>query len=158
MFLKNKMVQLCIALALGTVVLLLPRPEGTRFEITGDPEQRVLARTGAEFVFDDNNGQKTVGYVVRALQPGQAGATAERLRQEAAQLGLEEARVSYVDGLSPTALRFLAAWPPTSRGTFPARPCGDTTARGSTSSSAPGSRWPIGRRGRATASAARSTR
>jgi sodium-dependent dicarboxylate transporter 2/3/5 len=35
MFLKNKGVQLCLAISLGIVVMLLPRPEGTKFTITG---------------------------------------------------------------------------------------------------------------------------
>ncbi len=109
MFLKNKFVQLCIALAVGAVVLLLPRPEGTKFEIVGDPQKKLLAHAGAEFSLDDNKGQKTAGYFLRALQPGTEGATAERLRKEAKDIGLEAAGVNFVDGLSPTALRFLAA-------------------------------------------------
>jgi len=36
MFFKNKIVQLLMAFALGAAVLLLPRPEGTKFKITGD--------------------------------------------------------------------------------------------------------------------------
>ena len=108
MFLKNKLVQLAIALGLAIVVMLIPRPEGSRFEIVGDPQGAILKQVGGDFVADDNGGQKTDGYVVRALAPGQAGATAQRLISEAERLGLADVRVNYVDGLSPTAKRFLA--------------------------------------------------
>ena len=108
MLLKNKLVQLCIALSLGLLVMLLPRPEGTKFEIIGDPEKRLLTQVGPDFSIDDNGGQKTKGYVLRALNPGQLGAAAKRLEEETSRLGLTDARVDYVDGLSPTAKRFLA--------------------------------------------------
>lgn len=108
MLLKNKLVQLCIALGLGLIVMLIPRPEGTKFEIIGDPEKRILTQVGGDFVVDDNGGQKTKGYVLRALNPGQPQATAKHLDEEAARQGLTDVRVGYVDGLSPTAKRFLA--------------------------------------------------
>ena len=108
MFFKNKLVKLGIALALGLIVMLLPRPEGTKFEIIGDPDKKILAQTGDDFTTDDNNGQKTKGYFVRALNPGQPQATAQWLKQQAADLELSEVKVAYVDGLSPTAKRFLA--------------------------------------------------
>ena len=108
MLLKNKFVQLAIALGLGLVVILLPRPEGTAFEILGDPSQKVLAAVENDFAIYDNNGQKSKGYVVKALTPGQSSATADRLKAEAARLGLTGVQVEYVDGLSPKAKRFLA--------------------------------------------------
>ena len=108
MLLKNKMVQLCIALTLGSVIMLLPRPEGTRFEIIGDPERRILAGVADEFAVDDNRDQKTAGYVIRALNPGQPRATADYIKLEAARLNMSDVRVVYVDGMSPVAKRFLA--------------------------------------------------
>jgi len=108
MLLKNKLVQLCIALGLGLVVMLIPRPEGTKFEIIGDPEKRILTQVAGDFAIDDNGGQKTKGYVLRALNPGQPQATAERLEDEAARMGMTDVRVVYVDGMSPKAKRFLA--------------------------------------------------
>jgi sodium-dependent dicarboxylate transporter 2/3/5 len=108
MFLKNKLVQLCIAIGFGIIVMLLPRPEGTKFEVVGDPQKKILNSVRADFGLDEIAGQKTKGYVVRSLNPGQPGATAERLQQEAVRLKLTDAQVNYVDGLSPTAKRFLA--------------------------------------------------
>jgi sodium-dependent dicarboxylate transporter 2/3/5 len=42
MLLRSKWVQLAIAVALGIIVFLLPRPEGTRFTIKGDHKQAIL--------------------------------------------------------------------------------------------------------------------
>ena len=42
MFLKTKEFQLAIALVLGIIVLLLPRPEGTKFKISNDSNQVLL--------------------------------------------------------------------------------------------------------------------
>ena len=108
MLLKNKLVQLCMALAIGLLVMLLPRPEGTRFEIIGDPQKTILTQVGGDFSIDAKDGQKTKGYVIRALNPGQPEATAKHLEEAAVQAGLTDVRVVYVDGMSPTAKRFLA--------------------------------------------------
>lgn len=108
MLLKNKFVQLGVALLFGLIVMLLPRPEGTKFEILGDPDKKILAQVNGDFTLDDNNGQKSNGYVLRALNPGQPKASAEWLEGEAARQGLSDVRVEYVDGLSPTAMKFLA--------------------------------------------------
>lgn len=108
MLMKNKLVQLCVALGLGMIIMALPRPEGTTFEILGDPQRKLLDQVSTDFVLDNHNGSKTEGYIIKALNPGQPGATAERLEREAATLGLTATRVVFVDGLSPTAKRFLA--------------------------------------------------
>ena len=108
MFLKNKLVQLCMALGIGLIVMLLPRPEGTQFEIIGDPQKTILTQVGGDFSIDAKDGQKTKGYVLRALNPGQPKATAKHLEEAAVQAGLTDVRVVYVDGMSPTAKRFLA--------------------------------------------------
>jgi sodium-dependent dicarboxylate transporter 2/3/5 len=108
MLLKNKLVQLCTALLLGLIVMLLPRPEGTKFEIIGDQERIILTHVGDDFAIDTNDGRKSKGYFLRAINPGQPQATAKRLEKEATRLGLTNARVVFVDGLSPTAKRFLA--------------------------------------------------
>jgi sodium-dependent dicarboxylate transporter 2/3/5 len=108
MLLKNKLVQLCIAFGLGLMVMLLPRPEGTKFEIIGDPEKKILTQAGDDFVLETVEGQETKGYILKALNPGKYNASAERLKEETRLLGLAEAQVVYVDGLSPKAKRFLA--------------------------------------------------
>ena len=108
MLLKNKYVQLAIALVLGLGVMLLPRPEGTMFEILGDPEKKILSEVKDHFSADTDSSRKTKGYVLKANRPGDAQATAKSLEETAARLSLADVKVIYVDGLSPTAKRFLA--------------------------------------------------
>ena len=108
MMFKNKLMQLCIALVLGLIVMLLPRPEGTKFEIIGDPEMRIFSEVKEDYVIDDHGGQKTQGYVLRALTPDQSTSSAKMLEAVIGRLGLADARVVYIDGLSPVAKRFLA--------------------------------------------------
>ena len=47
--LKNRFVQLCIALGCGLIVMLLPRPEGTKFEIIGDQGDVLISHVKDEF-------------------------------------------------------------------------------------------------------------
>jgi len=107
MFLKNKMVQLIIGLALGTVVLLLPRPEGNRFEIIGDPERKLAVQVQGDFQLIPAKDEKAKGYVLEAKSPGRP-AIGDRLTKEAEKLGLKGVKIEYLDGLSPVAHRFLA--------------------------------------------------
>lgn len=104
--LKNRFVQLGLAAALGCLVMLLPRPEGTTFEISGDPGRSILTRVAADF--EPVGPADGPAYTLKMKHPGQPGLTADRLKQAAAELGLDGVGVTYVDGLSPTAMRFLA--------------------------------------------------
>lgn len=105
---KNKMVQLGMAVALGLVVMLLPRPEGTKYEVNGDPEKKIFAQVQDAFKLADTETQKTKGYFLESLAPGQPQANGARLVQVAADLDLKKAEIEYVNGLSPKAKRFLA--------------------------------------------------
>ena len=106
--LKNKLVQLGIAIGLGLIVMLLPRPEGTQFEIIGDPQRQLVNQVADHFAIVVSDGQKTKGYILQALNPGVSQATAKQIEEAAARLGMTDVRVVYVNGLSPTAKRFLA--------------------------------------------------
>jgi sodium-dependent dicarboxylate transporter 2/3/5 len=108
MFFKRKGVQLGIALALGVIVLLLPRPEGTRFRISGDDPQALAARIQSQFKIVDADRKPGEGYVVEVHSPGNPIPASLFLRQKAEALGLTQVRVDFVDGLSPKAKRFLA--------------------------------------------------
>ena len=109
MLLKNKYLQLCIAVGIGLVVMLLPRPEGTKFEIIGDQDRTVLAQVEDDFELDDQNVHRSAGYVLKARTPGSPEASAAWLKKEVDDLGLQGVSVDYVDGLSPTGQLFLAA-------------------------------------------------
>lgn len=108
MLFKNKWFQLCIALALGVVVMLLPRPEGTKFRITGDDKEVLLQGIKGHFTLVPGTGHNPNGYIVEANTPGSHQATAAFLKEKAAELGIKGMQVDYVNGLSPKAKRFLA--------------------------------------------------
>ena len=108
MFFKSKWFQLCLAFALGVIVLLLPRPEGTQFKITGDADGVLLRSIGADFALVSKDKNPASGYTVRALNPGSAQATRAYLMNTAAESKISKIEVGYVDGLSPVAKRFLA--------------------------------------------------
>ena len=106
MLFKTKGFKLIIALMLGALVFVLPRPEGTQFRISGNGAQDLAARVGDHFTRADNPNPQKGGYILTAKAPGSHEATARFLDEQAASLGLQ-VRVDYVDGLSPTAKRFL---------------------------------------------------
>ena len=106
--LKSKGVQLCLAFVLGMVVLLLPRPEGTKFRVIGDPDQQLLQQIDQHFTLVPEKAKKVKGYVVEAKAPGEAASTAAYLQDTVKDLNMTDVHVEYVNGLSPKAKRFLA--------------------------------------------------
>ena len=108
MILKNKLFQVALGFGLGALLMLLPRPEGSTFDIVGDPDHLLPARVSDAFDVAPGEGPDLPSYRLVALTPGAPGASGERLLREADQLGLSDVQVRYVDGLSPTAFRFLA--------------------------------------------------
>jgi sodium-dependent dicarboxylate transporter 2/3/5 len=108
MILKNKGVQLGIGLGIGLLILLLPRPEGRQFRILGDPDQALAPMVRVHFETVSETG-KNGGYRLVLREADDAPARpAALLREAAAEAGLSDVRVEYVDGLSPKAHRFLA--------------------------------------------------
>jgi len=105
---KSKWFQLSLALTLGIIVMLLPRPEGTQFKITGDADGIFLQSIGTHFSLVSKDQNPSNGYIVQAQNPGSTEATGASLKKTAAESKLSKIEVSYVDGLSPTAKRFLA--------------------------------------------------
>jgi sodium-dependent dicarboxylate transporter 2/3/5 len=108
MFLKTKTFQLCFAVVLGIVVLMLPRPEGTKFKITGDTNQLLLQSVSRNFTLIPAEKPNVKEYIIEAIQPKGPESTAQYLKDTAVQLKLKGAEVEYVNGLSPKAKRFLA--------------------------------------------------
>lgn len=107
MFYKTNGFKLFVAFALGALVYLLPRPEGTQFTVTGDPGRQLLQSMSEQFdILPRDKGGDV--YTVRARTPGSVDATADALARKAAELGLDGVEIGYVDGLSPKAKRFLA--------------------------------------------------
>jgi len=106
MVLKNRWIQLAIAFALGVTVLLLPRPEGTQFKVRGDIDRTLYKSVSQSFKIIAEDVRDT--YTVEAVLPGSEEATFQFLQETAERLRLKEVRVSYVNGLSAQAKRFLA--------------------------------------------------
>jgi len=108
MFIKTKGFQLCVALALGIVVLLLPRPEGTKFKITGDDNRLLFQNVNSYFTMASAEKKDAKEYILEAIQPDRPESTAQFLKDTADQLKMKGLEVDYVNGLSPKAKRFLA--------------------------------------------------
>ena len=105
MVFRNKYFQIALAVLLGFVVSLLPRPEGKIFSVSGDPEHRLANQIAGSFErleWTGADGEYRLRTTTDAPEPGLA------LAAEAATLGVEGIEVRYVDGLSPRAFRFLA--------------------------------------------------
>ena len=108
MFFKTAGFQLCIAFVLGLIVLLLPRPEGTKFAITGDDSQAFFQHIERHFTLISTGKEGIKKYIIEAKNPGERVSTAAFLKDKAAELSMHGLKVDYVNGLSPKAKRFLA--------------------------------------------------
>ena len=108
MFYKTNGFKLCVALLIGVLVFVLPRPEGTQFKITGDPGNILVQNVNDYFAVRPDGKTGNTSYVLTANQPGTLEASAKFLTQKAKNLGLDMVSVDYVDGLSPKAKRFLS--------------------------------------------------
>jgi len=108
MFFKSKGFLLCLALLLGAIVLLLPRPEGDRFKITGDKDQILLPGISEYFKLIEQDQKKENVYSVQMTDPDTLPSPAKYLKRKISELKIENVKVDYINGLSPKAKRFLA--------------------------------------------------
>ncbi|WDP87431.1 MAG: DASS family sodium-coupled anion symporter [Desulfobacter sp.] len=106
MLFKTNGFKLAIAFLLGVAVFLLPRPEGTKFKISGDGTGQLSAAVVPYFTMIPEKGKTS--YILKAKAPGTEQARADFLEQKAFDMGLAKVQVDYVDGLSPKAKRFLS--------------------------------------------------
>jgi len=108
MILKNKFVQLLIALALGVGVMLLPRPEGDLFKVRGDGDKQLYESVKADFELVPGKVKVGKDYSLKVLHPDRIPLAGKYLSDKTAELGLKDVEVRYQNGLSPKAKRFLA--------------------------------------------------
>lgn len=108
MFYKTNEFKLFVALLIGIIVFLLPRPEGTQFKITGDTSSILTQNVDEYFTVVTGGISQKNSYILKAKVSGSAEASAKFLSQKVKNLNLEAVTVDYVDGLSPKAKRFLA--------------------------------------------------
>jgi len=107
-FIRSNTFKLCLGLLLGIVILALPRPEGNRFQITGDPDQTVVQSLSDHFFLVADSRTRTGAYQVEARHPGTDTGTAKFLKKQLQAAGHEDVTIDHVNGLSPKAKRFLA--------------------------------------------------
>ena len=105
---KSRSLQLCYALLLGAIILILPRPEGTKFKITGDVDQNFLKTISGQFTRVPTTKGETDTYVVEAKETETVEFPGELLKEKAAASKMTDIKIDYVNGLSSKAKRFLA--------------------------------------------------
>ena len=69
MFFKNRWFQLMMALLLGALIMLIPRPEGKKFEVFGDPEKRLYHQVESRFDLV-TAGEKPAKSYILEIKPG----------------------------------------------------------------------------------------
>ena len=106
--LKNRWFLLSAAVSLGIIVLLLPRPEGTRFRITGDVDHRLMPKLEGKFDMASDSKNPGADYTVGVAPSATIAKPGLYLKKLAAELKLAKVKIEYIDGLSPPAKRFLA--------------------------------------------------
>jgi sodium-dependent dicarboxylate transporter 2/3/5 len=103
---KSRGFMLAIAVLLGIVIMLLPRPEGTRFKITGDDGQKLFESISEYFSPVSGQFPNAKEYMVTPKDTSAPRTPGVFLMARAKQLN-NGVQVDYVDGLSPRAKRFL---------------------------------------------------
>jgi sodium-dependent dicarboxylate transporter 2/3/5 len=108
MIFRNKLFQLCFAFFISLVVLLLPRPEGTKFKISGDIDRELYQQVASQFVIAQQYNESSADYIVEVNKAAGLKDPFKYLNDSAARQNIEGVRIDYIDGLSPNAKRFLA--------------------------------------------------
>lgn len=108
MFFKSKWFMLGLAFGLGVIVLMLPRPEGTKFKIIGDTNHYFLPKIQNYYNIFESSQKSGATYTVSLKESSGISKPGLYLRDLAGKHGSEEIQIEYVDGLSPEAKRFLA--------------------------------------------------
>jgi len=106
MIFKSDGFKLAVAVLIGVVVFILPRPEGTKFKLSGTGADQLSQSVAQYFSTQETAPGKPI--ILTAKAPGTDQARVQYLASQAKELGLSEVTVDYVDGLSPKAKRFLS--------------------------------------------------
>ncbi len=104
MIFKTNGFKLAAAMMVGVIVFMLPRPEGTKFKVSGTGADQ-LTQAAAQYFSVEN---KDKNLLLTAKAPGTEQASVKFLSEKAKEMGLGSVQVDYVDGLSPKAKRFLS--------------------------------------------------
>ena len=107
MFFKSKMFLLVLAVLIGAVIFMLPRPEGTKFKVTGDTGRQLYENLRQHFDLVPGKTEQAP-YILQAKEPGTPQGSKAFIDAKAAEMNLEKVEVDFVDGLPPKGKRFLA--------------------------------------------------
>jgi sodium-dependent dicarboxylate transporter 2/3/5 len=102
----SKWFQLAIAVAIGIIVMLLPRPEGTRFKVSGENIQTLAPLLETAFRIEPGTGVQEL--ILTARSPGETDGSAAFIASKIAAADLKGIEIRYIDGMSPKAKRLLA--------------------------------------------------
>ncbi len=100
MIFKSSGFKLAVAVLIGVIVFILPRPEGTKFKISGPGADQLSGAVSQYFSIGQTTPGKPV--ILTAKSPGTEQARVQYLADQAEKMGLSEVTVDYVDGLSPS--------------------------------------------------------
>ncbi|WP_321494105.1 DASS family sodium-coupled anion symporter [uncultured Desulfobacter sp.] len=106
MIFKSSGFKLAVAVLVGVIVFSLPRPEGTKFKLSGTGADQLSQSVSEYFSVQETAPGKPV--ILTAKAPGTDQARAKYLVAQAKEMGLSKVNVDYVDGMSPKAKRFLS--------------------------------------------------
>ena len=106
MIFKSNGFKLAAAVLIGVIVFILPRPEGTKFKLSGTGADQLSHSVAQYFSTQETAPGKPI--ILTAKTPGTEQAQAQYLADQAQKMGLSKVNVDYVDGLSPKAKRFLS--------------------------------------------------
>ena len=105
---KSKNMQIVFACILGAIILLLPRPEGTRFKISGDNNRLFYETIKDRYSLIDAEQPISSSYSVEVREPAASSAPDQYLLDLAKGFKDGVIQVDYINGLSVKAMRFLA--------------------------------------------------
>ncbi len=106
MIFKSSGFKLAVAALIGVILFILPRPEGTKFKLSGTGADQLGQSVSTYFSMQHTDSENSV--ILTAKAPGTAQARVQYLTEQAQAMGLSQVGVDYVDGMSPKAKRFLS--------------------------------------------------
>ncbi|WP_054032842.1 SLC13 family permease [Desulfatitalea tepidiphila] len=106
--LKSKHVQILFAFILGALILMLPRPEGTQFRISGDSSYGFYETIREHFNRVTPPDTAAENYIVEVQKSSDIGSYEKYLKTKIAEGQNGDIQFETVNGLTPKAMRFLA--------------------------------------------------
>ena len=107
-FLKSKHFQILVAVLLGAIIMMLPRPEGTQFRVSGDSGHHLFDTIKEQFSLVPSTDKTADSYIVEVRDSAGIDSVERFLKTKSAEANIDSIQIETVNGLSPKAMRFLA--------------------------------------------------